>query len=326
MRSARRLLTTTLWSTLVGVPLLASGQGTLEDYRRSASINQRVNVPSLTVGLVNGGVNWVGNSNQAWYRVSVRGGNQFVLVDADAWTKAPAFDHARLATALSTAANGQYTAITLPFQTFEFTNNRQGLQADIGNSRYSCTLTDYTCTRGPIPPDEGGQGPGGGPAGFGRQGGGGRGGLGGAGADGPQRVVSPDSTKEAFIQNYNIAIRPFGTAGRWWRRRGLGRGGRGWRRGWSWRPGAATNFTLLSTDGSEGDAYLLHSIEWSPDSKKLVAYRQKPGYNRVVNYVRSSPTDQVQPRDTAINVRGSPAICSISISRRSSTSRRERRS
>jgi dipeptidyl aminopeptidase/acylaminoacyl peptidase len=53
---------------------------------------------------------------------------------------------------------------------------------------------------------------------------------------------------------------------------------------------------VLSTDGSEGDAYLVNSIVWSPDSKKLVAYRQVPGYNRIPYYVQSSPSDQVQPK------------------------------
>jgi Tol biopolymer transport system component len=52
---------------------------------------------------------------------------------------------------------------------------------------------------------------------------------------------------------------------------------------------------MLSWDGSEGDAYQLRSIEWSPDGKKLVAYRRRPGYTRLVTYVRSSPTDQLQP-------------------------------
>src|SRR6185312_15136657 len=51
---------------------------------------------------------------------------------------------------------------------------------------------------------------------------------------------------------------------------------------------------------SEGDAYQLMSIRWSPDSKKLVAYRRRPGYNRLVHYVLSSPPDQLQPKDTSI--------------------------
>ena len=55
---------------------------------------------------------------------------------------------------------------------------------------------------------------------------------------------------------------------------------------------------MLSTDGSEGDAYTLNSIRWSPDSKKLAAFRRRPGYQRLVHYVESSPTDQVQPKHT----------------------------
>ncbi|AHG92397.1 peptidase S9B dipeptidylpeptidase IV domain protein (plasmid) [Gemmatirosa kalamazoonensis] len=57
---------------------------------------------------------------------------------------------------------------------------------------------------------------------------------------------------------------------------------------------------MLSFDGSEGDAYQLMSIRWSPDSKHLVAYRRRPGYNRLVHYVLSSPADQLQPKDTSI--------------------------
>src|SRR6185369_11902514 len=79
-------------------------------------------------------------------------------------------------------------------------------------------------------------------------------------------VFSPDCLTVAFVQNYNIAIRPApapvtqaGAAG----------AGRGSRAGGGGRGGPATNYTMLSTDGSEGDAYLVNSIVWSPDSKKL---------------------------------------------------------
>src|SRR3981081_791520 len=61
-------------------------------------------------------------------------------------------------------------------------------------------------------------------------------------------------------------------------------------------PKGKTEGTLLSSDGSEGNPYVLRSIVWSPDSKKLAAYRVRPGYHRKVNYVESSPTDQLQPK------------------------------
>jgi hypothetical protein len=56
----------------------------------------------------------------------------------------------------------------------------------------------------------------------------------------------------------------------------------------------------LSTDGSEGNAYELSSIAWSPDSKKIAAYRVKPGYRRQVHYIESSPEDQLQPKSSSI--------------------------
>jgi len=84
--------------------------------------------------------------------------------------------------------------------------------------------------------------------------------------EGPR--VSPDGKWEALINNFNVAIRAVGTR----------------------------EVTHLSTDGSEGDHYDLSSIVWSPDSKKLAAYRVKPGYHREVHYVESSPEDQIQPK------------------------------
>src|SRR4029078_5157710 len=56
-------------------------------------------------------------------------------------------------------------------------------------------------------------------------------------------------------------------------------------------------WTPLSTDGSEANAYLWQSLSWSPDSKMLAAYRVKPGFKREVHYVMSSPEDQIQPKD-----------------------------
>ena len=47
---------------------------------------------------------WINESNRFWYRKSVEGGNSFMLVDAATQAKGPAFDHERLAAALSALA------------------------------------------------------------------------------------------------------------------------------------------------------------------------------------------------------------------------------
>ena len=79
----------------------AQGQDVKAAYDRADSFNRRTE--GLIVGVAETPI-FLEGSSKLWYRKSVKGGNEFVLVDAAAKTKAPAFDHARLAAALSAAA------------------------------------------------------------------------------------------------------------------------------------------------------------------------------------------------------------------------------
>src|SRR6185436_16670752 len=90
---------------------------------------------------------WIDGS-RFWYRKSVKGGNQFVLVDAATGEKKAPFDHARLATALTGAASAQtpFTALTLPFTEFTFAG-ADVIEADANGSRWRCTFANYSCTR-----------------------------------------------------------------------------------------------------------------------------------------------------------------------------------
>jgi dipeptidyl aminopeptidase/acylaminoacyl peptidase len=57
-----------------------------------------------------------------------------------------------------------------------------------------------------------------------------------------------------------------------------------------------SNAVTLSTDGTPGDFYDPETIRWSPDSRHLVAYRVRPGYQRQVTRVAAAPTDSLQPQ------------------------------
>ena len=310
MQGSRWVVRALPWFVVLA-PAAAGAQGTLDDYRRAAAVTQRL--AGLTINVAQTPT-WIG-STRFWYRKSVKGGNEFVMVEAATGEKHPAFDHARLATALSSVASANYTALTLPFNEFTYIDRDGGsIEVDVAASRYRCSLAQYECSRigAATTLGQGGRGfggvaPGGAtgqpptpstacvaPAaptgergGRGGRGGGaaGRGGAAGA-ANAQAGCISPDGQSIAFIQNYNVAVRPTRDDAR--SQPGIGGNG------------GEPSFTLLTYDGSEGDAYQLMSIRWSPDSKKLVAYRRRPGYNRLVHYVLSSPADQLQPKDTSI--------------------------
>ncbi len=81
--------------------------------------------------------------------------------------------------------------------------------------------------------------------------------------------ASPDGKWLAFIENYNLFFKSSAEQ--------------------------AEKFAL-SHDGSEGNFYDYLSLAWSPDSKKIAIHRVKPGFQRQVLYVESSPPDRLQPR------------------------------
>jgi dipeptidyl aminopeptidase/acylaminoacyl peptidase len=267
-RAAAALLTLGVCVALVaafGTATSAQDAGVRADYARAASLRERVNNKALNVIADNG---WINGTTKFWYRKSVEGGSSFVLVDGTAGARTPAFDHERLAASLSAATGNTYTAVTLPFNALTWIDNQQGIEVAIGGgpaaTRWRCSLTAYTCTRVAGAAGQGGTGRGGG--GTGRAGG-----AVGPGAD-PQVRRAPDGSAEASIRNFNVAVRTLPDG--------------------EWR--------ILSTDGSEGNGYTLNSLRWSPDSQKIAVFRRRPGFNRQVHYIESSPRDQVQPKSSSI--------------------------
>ena len=89
------LLVATQWPVKTG----AQAADVKADYDRSAALNQKV---QGKIYYQAEGPNWI-SPTKFWYRRTVKGGNDFTLVDAAAATKAPAFDHGKLAASLSTA-------------------------------------------------------------------------------------------------------------------------------------------------------------------------------------------------------------------------------
>jgi len=233
-----------------------SAQGTLSDYERAVGLQAKFQGTAVNLP---GPTTWIMGTNHFWYRRTVTGGSEIVWVDTVSLTRRPAFDHEKLAVSLSAAAAETYMALKLPLgaaANLIFVDSEKAIEFNAKESRWKCDLTEYKCTRTGPAP-----------------------GLPAGGNTPPQLRPtvtpqpdrprnSPDGNWEAVIKNYNIVIRS---------------------------KDKKTEFAL-SFDGSEDNYYALGTIAWSPDSKKIAAYRVRPGYHRKIQYVESSPLEQLQPK------------------------------
>ncbi|HEX9094004.1 MAG TPA: DPP IV N-terminal domain-containing protein, partial [Coriobacteriia bacterium] len=163
-----------------------------------------------------------------WYRNAVPEGNEFVLVDPARRTRARAFDHAALAAALSRASDTTYDPFHLPFTQFEFSADRRSIVFEAAGRRWTCDTRGARC----------------------------------AAETGPRAralrtaVVSPDSSRAAFIRDDNLWVRDLASGAE----------------------------TPLTTDGVADFGYATDNagwvksdrpiLLWSPDSKRIATFQQ----------------------------------------------------
>ena len=87
-----------------------------------------------------------GATNRFWYRLNAPNqGRQFVLVDAERGTRNPAFDHARVAKALSKLLDRTVTAERLPVESIEFARDGKSVSL-LGRSSWKLDLDSYEVT------------------------------------------------------------------------------------------------------------------------------------------------------------------------------------
>jgi dipeptidyl aminopeptidase/acylaminoacyl peptidase len=187
--------------------------------------------------------NWI-SGERFWYRVTTAQGSEFVLVDPEKGTRAPAFDHAKMASALTAATGSIYDAGRLPFTTFDYTPDELSILVSANGRRWKCDVKGSKCVadNGPAPEASGG-------------GRGGRGGRGG-GVGGRAESLSPDGKRAVFIRENNLWVRDV----------------------------ASGKQTQLTSDGVKDFGYATDNagwtnsdrpiVLWSPDSKKIATFQQ----------------------------------------------------
>src|SRR3954454_11976991 len=85
---------------------------------------------------------WIDGGARFWYAVSNGAGKRFVLVDPAAGTREPAFDHVRLAAALTVVSGQEVDPESLPFMGIAFTGN--AVEFDAFGEYWRCPLDTYT--------------------------------------------------------------------------------------------------------------------------------------------------------------------------------------
>ncbi|MCU1324500.1 MAG: peptidase dipeptidylpeptidase domain protein [Acidobacteriaceae bacterium] len=179
-----------------------------------------------------------------WFKDSGPDGVTYTLVDPAKKTKGPAFDHAKLATAMTAAATGgkTYSASALTISEFELVDGDKAVVVSAGGASGGAKLRCDLSGAGSCAPVQS--------AGKKRQ-------ARPAGGRGkPESVPSPDKTREAFIRDNNLWVVDVAT-------------------------GAEKQ---LTTDGVKDYGYATdnagwsHSngavVLWSPDSKKIATFQQ----------------------------------------------------
>jgi dipeptidyl aminopeptidase/acylaminoacyl peptidase len=171
-----------------------------------------------------------------WYRKTTAEGIEFLMVDPARGTRAPAFDHSRLAAALSAAAGASYDAHHLPFTAFDLSADQQTISFGLKGRRWNCDLQSFRCASESTAE-----------AGAQR-----RGGRGGGRSD----VQSPDKSRAAFIRDFNLWVRDLKT-GKETQLTTDGVKDFGY---------ATDNAGWIKSDGPV--------LLWSPDSKKIATFQQ----------------------------------------------------
>jgi dipeptidyl aminopeptidase/acylaminoacyl peptidase len=195
------------------------------------------------------GPHWFDGNARFWYRNDLAGGaHEFIAVDAEKGNRRPAFDHGRLAAALSKASGKDVPADKLPFELIALDDRGKSVRFKVGESVWKCDLTRYECVQAPSA-----EAPADAPAAPSRR----------PRFPGARRRSNPDRSPDgrwtALVKDHDVYLQPEG-------------GGEPVR---------------LSTDGKEGRAY--GHLDWSPDSKTLVAFRIEPGDHKDVYLIQSSP-------------------------------------
>jgi len=234
---------------------LSHAQGTLPDYQRAQQFLPG-NLRHI-VYLADVNPHWIEESSRFWYRKSSPTGSEFILVDAEHNTSAPAFDHFRLAEALATAAKHEYSPTDLPFRELDFVDDGKGIRFSIDGAEWSCSIVSYDCKSSS------------------------------AESKRPNEALSPNKRWAAFVKDHNLFLRDVSTG----TELQLTQDGVA---GCDYAT-SLPSLRLMVDQGTE-DVKEPAAVFWAPDSSRLVTYRIDSRNSGRFTSLQFVPPNQLRPK------------------------------
>jgi len=122
----------------------ALAQGTKSDYERANGLQKLTSNKVLKAKVQ---PNWFADNTRFWYRNDLAGGaKEFVLVDAETALRQPAFDHPKLAEALSKASKKSQKADHLPFETIDLNDKGDAVRFSALGKHWKYDLSTFELT------------------------------------------------------------------------------------------------------------------------------------------------------------------------------------
>jgi len=180
--------------------------------------------------------NWLAG-DRFWYQTTSIQGTEFVLVDPVKKGKTAAFDHEKMATALSMATGTAYQANKLPITTINYADNGKSIAITAAGKRWRIDLPSYKITADDpvsIPTNE----------------------LQARGRSTSIETLSPDGKKAVYIKDYNLWVRDVASN----EKKQLTKDG--------------IKDYGYATDNAGWKSSEKAIVRWSPDSKKVATFQQ----------------------------------------------------
>lgn len=227
---------------------VVNAQGKLSDYQRAEAMNGSI---QNKIHYSPDNFQWLSGTKSFFYSMLTPRGVEYMLADTKTLTKAPAFDHQKLAAELSAISSRMIQAFQLPISKVTMTSDGKELKFIYDNAWWTYNLTTFKSTEisKVVPPR---------PLGY----------WGDSNNNTDRRSKSPDGKWVAYIKEFNLYVSS---------------------------SDSTSEPHQLSNDGLPGDYYSPY-LYWSPDSKKITAYKVKANKPHILYLIESSPADQIQPK------------------------------